>query len=745
MHKLKTDIIAIVVFILLTGVFFYQTMIFGKLPVPSDALVGLYHPYRDTLASEYPNGIPFKNFLITDPVRQQIPWRKTAIDTMKAGKLPMWDAYSFSGAPLLANIQSGAFYPLNVVFFIFPFEVAWTVLIMSQPVLSGLFLYWFLRKKNLDPLSSLFGSICFAFSGFAIAWMTWGTLVSTWAWTPLTLVAIDSITGERTKHRILWALLGGFAIASSFFAGHLQIFTYSFIFIILYGLFTVKSTKYIVFYGLGLTLAALLTGLQLIQILKWLPETSRFTQGALWQLDGFFIPIQHLIQFLAPDYFGNPATLNYWGVWNYGEMVGYIGVVAIIMAFVGMGAETIFWVIACGVSLVLAIASPISLAPYQLHIPFLSSLQPTRLMVVIDFSLSVLAAYGLSKILRINKKIIILILSVMTFVFAGLWISIMKPELFGIVAGNAVIAKRNLFIPSIFFIICGLCLIFTRYISKKSNNALLLYVRVLFVLILIVDLFRFGWKFTPFTDSRYFFPKTSIISYLMNQPKPFRIMTTDDRILPPNTTEYYGIEAIGGYDPIHSSRYEEYIAASERGGSDITPPFGFERIIVPKSIDSPLLRLLNVRYILSFEEYSDKRFRKVAQEGKTILYEKSDFLPRAYLVENVIYKTNKKDILDLLFSNNFHPDTTAVVEHPVEVLNAPLETFENVRIVSYDSDKIIMQVQVVQPRMLVLGNIFNHKWNVIVDHSQITPTRVNYLFMGIEVPSGSHTVSAQYN
>src|SRR5579863_10396973 len=91
--------------------FFHSFLIQGKLPIPADTIVGLYHPFRDLYAREYPNGIPYKNYLITDPVRQQYPWRFFAISNELAGQLPLWNPYSFAGTPLLANFQTAAFNP----------------------------------------------------------------------------------------------------------------------------------------------------------------------------------------------------------------------------------------------------------------------------------------------------------------------------------------------------------------------------------------------------------------------------------------------------------------------------------------------------------------------------------------------------------------------------------------------------------------------------------------------------------
>ena len=40
------------VFVAIVGIFFYPTLFGGKLPVPSDSLVGLYHPWRDMYAKD---------------------------------------------------------------------------------------------------------------------------------------------------------------------------------------------------------------------------------------------------------------------------------------------------------------------------------------------------------------------------------------------------------------------------------------------------------------------------------------------------------------------------------------------------------------------------------------------------------------------------------------------------------------------------------------------------------------------
>ena len=179
---------------LLTVIIFFKPFFFEhKNPIPSDTIIGLYHPFRDLYAKEYPNGIPYKNFLITDPVRQQYPWRFLAIEQERSWQLPLWNPYSFAGTPLLASLQSAAFYPLNIIFSFLSFSNAWSILVLLQPILAGIFLYLYLRNLGLYRFSSLFAAITFTFCGFFISWLEWNTIGHVVLWLPLILLAIDKI------------------------------------------------------------------------------------------------------------------------------------------------------------------------------------------------------------------------------------------------------------------------------------------------------------------------------------------------------------------------------------------------------------------------------------------------------------------------------------------------------------------------------------------------------------------------
>src|SRR5258708_39240907 len=152
--------------VLLTVVFFWQFFLKGLMPIPADDIVGLYHPFRDLYAKDYPNGVSYKNFLITDPVRQQYPWKSLVMDLEKKFEFPLWNPYEFSGTPLLANFQSASFYFFNRLFLVFPFNLSLSLLIVSQNLLTLIFMYFFLLNFKLNKQSALLAYLLFASSFF---------------------------------------------------------------------------------------------------------------------------------------------------------------------------------------------------------------------------------------------------------------------------------------------------------------------------------------------------------------------------------------------------------------------------------------------------------------------------------------------------------------------------------------------------------------------------------------------------
>lgn len=746
-----------VVIIIAVVLFIFKPFILHKsLPVPADTIVGLYYPFRDLYAKTNPNGLPFHNFLITDPVRQQYPWRSLAISLEKRFQLPLWNPYSFGGAPLLANFQSAVFYPLNILFFLLPFATAWSVLIILEPILGGLFLYFYLRNLKLHPMACLLGSIAFSFSGFSVAWMEWNTVLHTVIWLPLILLAKDKLL---QKWNIRWTIVFLFAEIAAFFGGHLQSLFYAICVSNAYLAVRIfqkaqekNSNKNIVLNMIKIYVPFLIAGLVMFTItaIQWIPTLQFINFSARnvdqnWHQIGWFIPWQNAVQFIMPDFFGNPATGNYWGIWNYAEFVGYVGIVPLITSLFALffrhDRKTLFFGSLFFLSLLFAFPTFLAQLPFQLSIPFLSTAQPTRLLFVTDFSLAILAALGLDYFIKSKKREILYPIGFLLLVFLGVWVVIFtNGRLHLFTAENLAITKHNIVLPTVLFIISAILFIVEIFPKGKRFFAPTKMYILIWVLIALTvfDLYRFADKFETFASSSYLYPDTKIMSFLQQNAGLSRIMATDDRILPPNFSVMYKLQTVDGYDPLYLLQYGELIAASERGKPDISAPFGFNRIITPKNYDSKIMDLLGVKYVLSLSDIENKHMTKIMQDGQTSIYENTQALPRTFLIPQIIHAKNKQDAMNKLFDKNFDPTKQAIVEWPSSF--SFVYGTGTAKILSYSENKVIVETNANAESLLVLTDIDYPTWHATVDGNETMIFTTDYVFRGVIVPKGQHTV-----
>lgn len=756
---MKKKIIAPILLVLLVLFFSYPFFLHGKLPIPSDTIIGLYHPFRDFYAKQYPNGIPYKNFLITDPVRQQYPWRWLAVSLEKSGQLPLWNPYSFAGTPLLANFQTAAFYPLNMLLFLLPFSFGWGILILLEQILAGIFLYWYLTNLRLNYYARFLGSIVYAFCGFMIAWLEWGTIGNTALWLPLILLSVDKIHNYfiNENHKVLksllinknfyyWSITFVLSLTFSFLAGHVQTFFYLFFITVCY--IVARWLQYgIQKKSLGLFLLLIICFLLLTSI-QWIPTLQFILQSARnvdqlnsWQQAGWFIPWQNLVQFIAPDFFGNPATLNYWGVWNYGEFIGYIGIVPLLMALYALfyrhDKKTFFFGIFFFLSLIFSLPTIFAKMPFLMQVPFLSTSQPTRLLFITDFSLAILAAFGLDLFMnsKLKKKIFYPIIFLL-ILFIGMWYVVISGyKLFHLSPENFSVAKHNLYLPTLFFALTVIVIVAAIFIKEKKSTIALI---IILLLLTIVDLFRFADKFIPFTSRQYLFPNTQSLSFLQSQKGQFRIMTTDSQILPPNFSIMYHLQSLDGYDPLYLQRYGELMVAIGRNKPDIHTPFGFNRIITPTFIDSRLIDLFGVKYVMSLSDLHDTKLQKVFTEGQTKVYKNTNSFPRAFLVTSIKSVSGKNEAIDTLFDSQINFHSTAIVEG----WDQSMVNFSggSAEIINYQANSVTVRTKSTGDTFLVLIDTFYPTWHVTIDGKESKMYRTDYNFRGVVISKGNHDV-----
>ena len=399
---MKKNILYFLFLLGVTGAFFYKTIIFGHVPFPGDLLVSEYSPWKYYSYLGYNPGSYPNKAQYFDVLRQMYPWKTLSISLLKQGIVPLWNPYNFSGTPLLANIQSAVFYPLNFLYFLLPQIYAWSVLVFFQPLLAGFFTFLYARRIGLSKISSIFSSISFAFSSFMTVWLEYNTIGQVILWLPLILLNIEKLLVKKT---ILWEVLLIASLAFSIFAGHIQVAFYLFLFSFVYALF--RNGNFFYFLILFLFSAGL-SAIQLLPAFELISNSARSSHQYSDIVNKILIQPWQLIMLFVPDFFGNPATRNYLIPDTYIGKVTSIGLVPLFFVFLVLIRKknpiVKFFLWACLFVLLFVTLNPFTYFLYKFNIPFVSDSAPTLCVFILCFSLSILSGFGVDIFRKENTK-----------------------------------------------------------------------------------------------------------------------------------------------------------------------------------------------------------------------------------------------------------------------------------------------------------------------------------------------------
>lgn len=740
--------------IFITLIFFWKVTIKNEVPIPGDFVVGVYYPWLDYKWG-YAVGVPVKNPLTTDVVSFTYPMQTLAIDLLKKWQAPLWNPLILAGSPLLANFQSAPFSPTNFVYFLFDKLSAWSLQIILQHVLAAFFTYILLRHWKVSKVGSLLGGLIFAFSGFNLIWSQWNGHTLAAAFIPLILFFED-------RYLLNGRWFDGIGISLSFallfLSGYPQVAMYLLIAVVLLWIVRIwkdkkwftKTVTISIFFILGIGIAAfqILPGAELLSLSQRAVEPHPFE----WA----FLPWSKIITFFAPDYFGNHSTQNYWGPQDYTSNTGFVGVVATIFSLIAVKlikkrTEVLYCFIVMIVSLMFAFPTPISIYLWESGLLGLNAASAHRSLVLFNLAVGLLAGFGVDAFLKKKVKMAFPLFIPFMILIVFLAYALLSPGE-EIVRGidKYKVALRNLIFPGAVFVASAIML----WISKARSERMKKVTIYLILAMTVFELFRFGWKFTPFSPRYIVFPTTPVIEFLQKQEKPVRV--TGSRVIPINMRMPYELESLEGYDAVYPLRISQFIAAINSGKSG-TDPVG--RYGTVDNITSPLMDLVNTKYYLAIKRNAkgdpdpngkipdifDPRRFKVAFEDKSVaVLESKSVLPRAFMVYDWEVEANDRAILDKLLSKDFPLSRKIIIEEPLLIGHTNPKVTGEVRYSSYQQQESIINVNTQTSGLLFVSDTWYPGWKAYVDGAETKIYRADFAFRAVPIPAGTHEVQMIY-
>lgn len=747
-------------FLIFFLIFFRKVFFLGLLPIPSDMLVSFYFPFSSGGFSGYSEWTTRKGLIADDAIRQQYPWKVFASREWMKGNVPLWNPYAFSGYPQAANLQTGAFYPFNIFFVFLDPKIAWTFLLMLGQILSALFMYLFLKSQKLSSVSAVFGSLIFLGMTFELLWFEQMIISHTTLWLPLVLLSTQKIYEKKYK----WIIIGALSLSLSLLAGYAQTTLFVYIissFFYIYKLVFSKNRISFLIIGLSLFFFSLLiSSIQLIPTLEIYFSSAREGLSSQELFGKFLATPRHLLTLFSSDFFGNPATENFWGD-QYQDFNLFFGLISLCIALTGIiniiknkldfSLGKWFLILAL-TALLFSFSTPLSYLPLKLNIPILSTGVPARFIFIFQFSFCIVCAISLDKILKIDRKKLnlspVLFMSIITLLLLLVLFIYSKQTTNIVLAKNLNIAVRNLTF-SLFLLFFGLIGLFFIKINKT------LWGLSLILIFTGIEFLYLANKYLPFSKKDYLFPEHPLFTFLQEKKDINRFWGGGISYVGTNIPTYYRLYYPEGYDSLYIKRYGELINADKNGQKPQKIPRSDVNISDSALYKDKILDLLGVKYILDktdipkwkFEpepwKFPPERYKLIWQNGKFKVYENLKAFPRIYFAEKLIYRNNDYDILQEIYLKK-HSSLFAITEESLPKNVIPAKNGV-ISLTKYSSREINITTKNNDNNFLVISDTYFPGWKAYLDGKEIKIYRTNYAFRGIIVPKGKHLVSFIYN
>ncbi len=677
------------------------------------------------------------------PLLQFYPWQRLAAEYYHAGQLPLWNPLLGSGAPLAANLQTGAFYPLNFLHLLVPTEYAMGYTALVHVILAGLFMYAYLRTMKLSMLAALIGAIAFELNGFLIARAGFFSVTAAVPWLAAWLWRTEKLhTADTQRSVINTALWLALVIGLGILAGHAQTAVYGLIVTGLYFVWRSISDRAVqqrsivrslIPFALAILLGCALAAVQLLPAAELTRESQR--AGGLDYtkiMTHSFWPLR-LLTLLSPDFFGNPAQNNFWGYDNYWENAVYIGLIPLLLALYAIWNRLRrrpapgpigFFATTAVVSLVLAFGWFTPIYPFlYTSVPGFNLFQgPARWLIVTILALCVLAGVGLQQL--IDRGVSRQAATRLMLVGGAL-------SLAGVAASFLLKGRVETFGPATLRLGAGLILagwLFRSDLRKPRWIALL-------VLVVALDLIVAHFALNPALPPEIYHgenPTATAIQADGSQGRVFMFAQDEERVkfdkylahempdgkrqfdgfgssdlaywlgertaLLPNAAMIDRVPSANNFDSLLIGRYQNLLDTVED---------------LPLEQALPILSRMHIGYIASPRELP---LPIVTRTSDVTVYRNDRLMPRAWIAPANVDLTTAAEIL---------PDSAVLS-------------------LTDSGNTVTIRAASPQAGWLILADTFYPGWQALLDGQPVDIHLANEAFRAIAFPAGDHTIEFRY-
>lgn len=706
------------------------------------------------------------------------PIKFSVFEAFKNGEIPLWDHHMASGFPIMAGLQAAVFYPPNIAYAVLGFFPAIRFTFVFHYALAASGAYILFRSWKLFTHVALVGAILFAFGGTTVSLSNLLNHFQSAAWLPWVIYS-----WERTARTKCWKDVCAFSVVAlcQLLAGSPEIFLLSMALLLLDSARLASAGQLHGFGRIPVVLVAsafVVAGLGMIQLLptaELIMQSRRdqaihISEALSWSLRpgslvGLLLPTLEADVSLAVGIRllfaqGVPFLLSQ-----------YIGVFGVIAFCVWLRAaafqERLATLAILVVSLLCAFGSYTPVYPFLYEwLPLLRVLRFPEKYCFLTFAILIFTIVRGLQWSEENKsgapwKLAATILAGWLLVYGFFRI---HPEILAeflvptnsaapasLAADPKTIASILVMLEKQIAVSLSLAILFSlSWFGALRHDlfASLLVLAVFFDLSsatkplhflrdenVVANAARIIEKPPADHGRLFYYPPGSNMhpSFMRVAGNPTYEKATEIALnnLLPNAGMLYGFEYFQDIDALGRRSYTDFLVFINS---------------LPDDRRGKLLRAINVKHVVAFHALEVKGLNLVRQfpEHYSALYEVADAVPRAYVVGRPIFDADPKTTLQRMASDDFEPLRDVILD--AQVAGGATQSFQgSATIRAYENSRVIIDARLSEPGVLVLADAFYPGWKVFVDGQERIVRRANYLFRGVELPAGAHTVEFVYD
>lgn len=756
-------------------VLFGRQLFTGGTVIPVDVLC-LLAPWSQ---ADFCQGVVAQDRLHGDALRELYPWLDYFFTQVKGGTVPLWNPLIMDGTPFVGMPWSAVFYPFMWLFLPLSSLSAYTWFFAFHVAVAGLGMYFLLRELKLSGPAAALGGITFMFGHTFIQWSVTYPNVTAMAWLPLVFLFAE----KTLKRPRLWSMsaMALFLALGFLGGGHLQFLYYGLLATVFYagcrlvmiwrdqGSFR-AALRPGALVACGIALGLGLAAVQMLPVFKQTKEIVRTGESAK-EVGAEVQGSDYLIYLVVPKFLGaaddtymvppHDGRLGYDGERYMNS--GYVSIAALFLvplAVFGYRSRKkwIFVAMLTG-SFILAFLPLANELIYYL-LPFYKNFRnPPRWFYIYVFAAAVLAGMGAQALLqtprqerlkRVARAVLVAVAAAASLLVVFFLVKYRAWD-------NPLISRRYMSVQLALAGFMGIATIGAIWWAVRSESRRQLALLALLAVTLFDGLVFLVPSFAaePGGDG---YPLTPGIAWLQDNLGEHRFMRYEGQRPPtpitpaitPDTAMLFGLQDTQGSTVFIYRRYVDFLNLMEDHGEHAK--FNeLPSITDYQTLDSPLLDLMGVRYVITFNEEGNPQlmypsgnsgYRLVHDEDRMRVYENLDVLPRAFVAPAAVVSGSDEEAAALVGEPAFRPADEVVLEswqNPPAVSGAAGGEAE---ITAYGANSVTVETR--GRGWLVLSDTYAEGWRAEVNGARTPIYRADYNFRAVPLEQDSATVVFSY-